>query len=95
MDDDILNLSFRDDDGIFNRGAYEDAVSPIVEQIFYGKEVDTSGMTLPDMYSMAVDIAKKREKYTPVKKTNKDVNCKNKYQATQRRCALNLLLSVV
>ena len=55
----------------FNLDEYEDAVRPIIDSLHAGDEVDTSGLTKHEMFRMAVSIAKKRERYTPVPKDQK------------------------
>ena len=90
FDEKILNGGFLKDRK-FQLDAYEDAVRPIIDSVFDGDEVDTSGMTKHALFRMAVSIAKKREGYTPVQKTKKKKVSASKVTLSTLTLSLTLL----
>ena len=73
MDARILNGEFLGHNRTFLLDTFEDAVRPIIDAIFHGDNVDTSQVTKPEMFALAVDIAKKREQYGKKRKPTKKV----------------------
>ena len=61
-DDHIIKGSFIEE-GVFNRDLYEDAVRPIIEAMIADAEIPTGKHNFNTMFTMALDIAKKRRSY--------------------------------
>ena len=64
-DDKILAGEYRDSQRRFKIDEFEDDVRPIIDELFKGDEVDTCGYTKHKIFRLAVDIVKKRDRYTP------------------------------
>ena len=67
MDALLLDQHFRDSQRYFKLDEFEDRVNPIIDMVISDDEIDSSMLTRDELFRMAVDIAKKRERYVPRK----------------------------
>ena len=76
MDGLLLSQFFRDERRFFKLDEFEEHVVPIMEMLEDDEEIDTSFISREQLFRIAVDVAKKRERYTPRK---------NKLNLTKKR----------
>jgi penicillin-insensitive murein endopeptidase len=65
FDEDILSQQFRDEDRFFLVEEFTHAIKPLIIAIEDDEEIDTSAFTRRELNKLAVDVAKKRGRYTP------------------------------
>ena len=90
MDELLQSQHFRDADRVFKLDVFEDKVTPIIDMVSGDNDVDTSMLSRHQMFRLAVDIAKKRERYTPRKALNPTK--KRRLRAAKEKKKLLLLL---
>ena len=82
LDDKITSGYYLDSKRFFKLGLFEDDTMAMVDYLHDSAEIDTGTMSKLQIFKLAVDVAKKRERYTP--KAKKSIKYKKKSHAKKK-----------